>query len=198
MTLYPLSEILPSIEVDVTQFRLCLDRIKYLVGRANFVAIDAEFSGLGAAATCTRIADLEERYKVLRNVATDYSLVSLGLSIFEKDNELSSIEKSEYCISNFNLLLNRRDDYRVTPRSLSFLIENGLEIKDQLLRGIPYVPCGGKVGIRGETDRHFYVRLQTSIEVSICFDSAFFCFHLMRITLDCHDVFLAFERTCYH
>ena len=157
MTHYPPSEILPSIEVDITQFRLCLDRIKYLVSRAKFVAIDAEFSGLGAATTCTKISDLEERYKVLRSVATDYSLVSLGLSIFEKDDELSDANKSEYCVSNFNLLLNCRDDYKVTPKSLSFLIENGLEIKDQLIRGVPYVPYGSKVGALNEKRIDIYV-----------------------------------------
>jgi hypothetical protein len=144
MAAYPQSEILPSVEVDATQFHFCVGRVKDLLQQANFVAIDAEFSGLGAAAFSARISDLEERYKVLRSVAMDYSLVSFGMSIFEK-NPFHSDERSEYRVSNFNFMLSRHDDYKVTPRSLVFLIENGLDLQKHILLGIPYTPSGGRV-----------------------------------------------------
>jgi hypothetical protein len=143
--MYPASKILPSIHVSMTELDTCLDHIKYLLTKTHFVAFDAEFSGLGAAVGSSKIHDLEERYNLLRNVVIDYAVVSFGISLFEKDVLASNEENVQYHVSNFNFMLHRYDDYKVTPKSLKFLVENGLDIQQQISTGIPYIPLGSEV-----------------------------------------------------
>ncbi|KAJ1563873.1 Target of EGR1, member 1 (Nuclear), partial [Cladochytrium tenue] len=156
VTRHNLDALLPAVRTD-------------LAGAA-FVAVDCEFSGLGSknlfAQLCTDHSaphgaiyrDLRDRYTDLRAVATSHSLCSLGLSIFRRidaDPSSSSAELPEaglsastpltpqpvrYATSNYSFLLLSSREYSVSPRSLSFLVDNGFDFNAQIRDGIPYRP----------------------------------------------------------
>ncbi|KAF9413649.1 Target of EGR1, member 1 (Nuclear) [Podila epigama] len=116
--------------------------IVQLLKHASFIALDAEFTGLGTNLAATRSSDIEERYRNLCNLAKSHALVAFGLSIFILDETRSGIEHGSperaYKVHNFNFSMLAEKDYMVSPRSMLFLAENGLDLNQWILEGIPY------------------------------------------------------------
>ncbi|KAI9240327.1 MAG: ribonuclease CAF1 [Podila humilis] len=122
--------------------------IVQLLKHASFIALDAEFTGLGSNLGATRANDMQERYQNLSNLAKSHALVAFGLSIFILDSS-SAPEKAQdgdspqnpenaYKVHNFNFSMLFEKDYMVSPRSMLFLAENGLDLNQWILEGIPY------------------------------------------------------------
>ncbi|KAF9314779.1 Target of EGR1, member 1 (Nuclear) [Podila horticola] len=115
--------------------------IVQLLKHASFIALDAEFTGLGSNLGATRANDMQERYQNLSNLAKSHALVAFGLSIFildkVQDSDTPNPEKS-YKVHNFNFSMLFEKDYMVSPRSMLFLAENGLDLNQWILEGIPY------------------------------------------------------------
>ncbi|KAF9581096.1 Target of EGR1, member 1 (Nuclear), partial [Lunasporangiospora selenospora] len=123
-----------------------------LLKQADFLALDAEFTGLGPKAAATRASDIQERYKNMCRLAGTHALVAFGLSIFirtspspakatdstramDLDND-SKEEQKEKLHSNEKI--SYREDYMVSPNSMIFLAENGLDLNQWVQEGIPY------------------------------------------------------------
>ncbi|KAF8937265.1 ribonuclease CAF1 [Dissophora ornata] len=143
---------------QVTKYNLAQMQpmIILLLKQAAFIALDAEFTGLGPKAGATRAKDIQERYQHLCELARSHALVAFGLSIFIKtepsrsnaesrtaaDNATehaaaSDLERS-YRVHNFNFSMLSETDYSVSPKSMLFLAENGLDLNQWIMEGIPY------------------------------------------------------------
>ncbi|KAF9186163.1 Target of EGR1, member 1 (Nuclear) [Haplosporangium sp. Z 11] len=106
--------------------------IVQLLKQAAFIALDAEFTGLGAKVELTRARDIQERYQHLCALAKSHALVAFGLSIFIRTTAADSTEKDQ------DVDMDKRD-YMVSPKSMLFLAENGLDLNQWIMEGIPYL-----------------------------------------------------------
>ncbi|KAF9111196.1 Target of EGR1, member 1 (Nuclear) [Mortierella sp. AM989] len=131
--------------------------IVLLLKQAAFIALDAEFTGLGSKAVITRASDIQERYQHLCDLARSHALVAFGLSIFIKTAPVkanvegvadaastastadtqSDLERN-FQVHNFNFSMLSETDYAVSPKSMIFLAESGLDLNQWILEGIPY------------------------------------------------------------
>ncbi|KAG0198456.1 Target of EGR1, member 1 (Nuclear) [Mortierella sp. NVP41] len=143
--------------------------IVHLLKEAAFIALDAEFTGLGSSSQITRAKDIQERYQHLCTLAKGHALVAFGLSLFIKtestavsesgstgqDNDVDvDMDKDNgggqnkrrrhngferaYKVHNFNFSMLVERDYMVSPNSMLFLAENGLDLNQWIMEGIPY------------------------------------------------------------
>ncbi|KAF9332105.1 Target of EGR1, member 1 (Nuclear) [Linnemannia elongata] len=142
--------------------------IVHLLKEAAFIALDAEFTGLGSSSQITRAKDIQERYQHLCALAKGHALVAFGLSLFIKiepssesiqdkagDNDVNMDDAGQqlqgkgkrrrsngfeqaYRVHNFNFSMLVERDYMVSPNSMLFLAENGLDLNQWIMEGIPY------------------------------------------------------------
>ncbi|KAG9321376.1 hypothetical protein KVV02_002108 [Mortierella alpina] len=129
--------------------------IVQLLKQAAFIALDAEFTGLGSRSETTRAKDVQERYQHLCELAKTHALVAFGLAIFirtepvakkDKDSDMdmegkppqSSENERAFRVHNFNFSMLVENDYMVSPKSMLFLAENGLDLNQWIMEGIPY------------------------------------------------------------
>ncbi|KAF9148790.1 Target of EGR1, member 1 (Nuclear) [Linnemannia schmuckeri] len=140
--------------------------IVHLLKEAAFIALDAEFTGLGSSSQITRAKDIQERYQHLCALAKGHALVAFGLSLFIKTESLSNTGQEKggndvdmddggqqqgkgkrrrsdgferaYKVHNFNFSMLIERDYMVSPNSMLFLAENGLDLNQWIMEGIPY------------------------------------------------------------
>lgn len=78
-----------------------LPRIKQDIENCDFIAIDAEFTGISLPNCESTLYDsLQERYSKMRKIATSFMINQFGFSTFTWDQELSTY-KSVY--SSFSL-----------------------------------------------------------------------------------------------
>lgn len=84
--------------------------IVQLLKQASFLALDAEFTGLGPNSQTTRAKDIQERYQHLCALAKSHAMVAFGLSIFirvepssaQGQSKETDSRKRAYNIHNFN------------------------------------------------------------------------------------------------
>ncbi|KAI8608196.1 CAF1 family ribonuclease-domain-containing protein [Chytriomyces sp. MP71] len=114
-------------------------RIRHVLSRAEFVAFDTEFSGLGLS-SATRAADLRDRFEALRKVASSHALLALGVAAFERihSEDRQSDGVPQYAVHCFEFLLMPMDDYVVSTSSLAFLVDHGFDFNRQIREGIPF------------------------------------------------------------
>jgi hypothetical protein len=107
--------------------------IKHAIQQSEFIALDTEFTGLGDVKK-SRDQNIEDRYIALTELAKEYAVIAVGLSTFKKD------EQGNYIVNNFHFALFSVQDHKVSPSSISFLVEHGFDFNDQYRNGIPYRP----------------------------------------------------------
>ncbi|CAO3573058.1 unnamed protein product [Mortierella alpina] len=157
--------------------------IVQLLKQAAFIALNAQFTGLGSRSETTRAKDVQERYQHLCELAKSHALVAFGLAIFirtepvakkgqdsDMDMEVKPPQPSEneraFRVHNFNFSLLVEKDYMVSPKSMLFLAENGLDLNQWILEGIPYT-AGDRLtneGGRGNSNgimRSIFKRIMT-------------------------------------
>jgi target of EGR1 protein 1 len=107
--------------------------IKHAIQQSEFIALDIEFTGLGDVKR-TRDQNIEDRYLALAELARQYAVIAVGLSTFKRD------EDGSYIVNNFHFALLSLQDHKISPSSISFLVEHGFDFNDQYRNGIPYRP----------------------------------------------------------
>ncbi|KAF9921486.1 Target of EGR1, member 1 (Nuclear) [Linnemannia zychae] len=138
--------------------------IIHLLKEAAFIALDAEFTGLGSNSQTTRAKDIQDRYQHLCKLAKSHALIAFGLSLFVKVESTSLTSGKEenvdssndekllnngkrkrndeferaYKVHNFNFSVLAERDFMVSPNSMVFLAENGLDLNQWIMEGIPY------------------------------------------------------------
>jgi len=149
MEILPIPKPLPSVPLyndinknNIIELQLI---INYIIDSSSLIALDTEFTGLGRISDGIRAQNLEDRYKALKNVVSNYALVAFGLSLFQKSPKS---KEEPNCIQfqnhSFNFLMLSQQDYMQSSKSMKFLIENGFDFNTQALKGIPYFPGENK------------------------------------------------------
>ena len=81
---------------------------------------------------------VEERYKFIAKSASNYAILSLGISCFWI--EASSLVNSNVRIQNrtFNILTSCLDDFMMEPQSIKFLSSHGFDFNQNFKNGLGY------------------------------------------------------------
>lgn len=139
--------------------------------KAAFVGVDTEFSGLktthysDAAAKLIlskETKDMESRYVIYKDVVTNHTLLSIGVSFWEET------EKAHYKTRTFSFLVMRDAlTIEVSPQSLIFLATHGMDFNKLFTSSIPYVtpPPSPKSTSAGPLGRMMWALLTGSTTV---------------------------------
>ncbi|KAJ3122081.1 Target of EGR1, member 1 (Nuclear) [Physocladia obscura] len=112
-------------------------KLLQLVSQAEFIAIDTEFTGLGDRKSSLE-KDLRLRYAALRDTATRYALLGLGVCIFIANTDEKHCKT--YTSHAFDLPLTPLHPHSVSPSSLAFLVDNGFDLNAAVREGLPFDP----------------------------------------------------------
>ena len=91
-------------------------------------------------------SDTGERYKLQCDVASSYSILSMGVACFQwqRPSSASTSALQTYCkVEAFNVWMLSQQSYTIDPSSAQFLMEHGFDFNKQFLHGLPYTPLHG-------------------------------------------------------
>ena len=103
------------------------------------------------------LRSIEERYKTICQQASNYSVLSVGLSCFKiRQCSLPTITPGDgtsqkkprtVTVENktFNVFTLCTDDFQVEPKSIKFLLEHGFDFNKQFGKGVNYHKGNDKV-----------------------------------------------------
>ncbi|KAI9219413.1 CAF1 family ribonuclease-domain-containing protein [Blastocladiella britannica] len=107
------------------------------IAAADFVAVDCEFSGLGAAdRRKLRAKDLQVRYDGVSNLALSYALYAIGISCFTRTNAIDNGNVT-YAVKSFDVLTRRLGTHSIDSESMAFLVQNEFDLNRQAAHGCP-------------------------------------------------------------
>lgn len=136
-------------EVTTENFKEVLPSILQAVERADFIAIDAEFTGLRRRETSRycELDTIEERYIKAREAAKDFGMIQFGISAFRYIKEKASYSHATF---SFYLLGKTGDMLYYDNTSLKFLADNGFDFNKLFKSGLPYLSILEEAEKRGE------------------------------------------------
>ena len=103
---------------------------------AVFVAFDLEFTGIYGEKNL-KSDSIEQRFKKMVQVASKYSIIQVGVSIFSPSSEDASVlETSSYA---FYVFPEWGSDVVMSPSSISFLKKNNMDFNLWITDGLPFV-----------------------------------------------------------
>lgn len=79
--------------------------------------------------------ELDVRYDALRKVASSRSVVSVGLSVFQRQ---SNGGRCSYVVDVYDILSRCLKDYTLDEDAYSFLLNHGFDFERQQTAGVPY------------------------------------------------------------
>lgn len=131
-----------------------LPKIINAIKDADFISIDAEFSGLGPS--IDYIDDLQSRYGKLRAAAMDYQLLQYGICTFKWDSD-----KSMYLAQPFYAYLfpNSGKTFKSSASSLAFLRKYNFDFNGWIDNGISYLSSQDIDAQKGKIDRLVYQKM---------------------------------------
>jgi len=101
-----------------------------------FVSFDLEFTGIYGEKNI-KSDSIEQRYKKMVAVASKYSIIQIGISIFVPSEEDASVlETSSYA---FYVFPEWGSDVVMSPSSISFLKKNNMDFNLWITDGLPFV-----------------------------------------------------------
>lgn len=120
----------------------------------GFVAIDAEFSGMGSHKNFKH-DNLQTRYSALRDVANTRAIFSVGLSIFNPIDAETTRDAFDslvlpaaspsppqpshrYSVATYDFLLSCQSEFSMTPGAGEFLVSHSFDFHRMFRLGIPY------------------------------------------------------------
>jgi hypothetical protein len=132
-----------------------LPKIIQAINEADFLSIDAEFSGLGPKDDY--IDDLQSRYLKVRASATDYQLLQYGICAFKWD-----ATKRNYSAKPFYAYLLSNKTFKSSPSSLIFLRKFNFNLNSWIDHGISYLSCQEIETQKLKIDQFKYQKLELS------------------------------------
>eukprot|EP01112_Ceratiomyxa_fruticulosa_P015679 TRINITY_DN4641_c0_g2_i1.p1 TRINITY_DN4641_c0_g2~~TRINITY_DN4641_c0_g2_i1.p1 ORF type:complete len:461 (-),score=78.99 TRINITY_DN4641_c0_g2_i1:42-1424(-) len=130
--------------VEVTEDNIAdvFPQVISAIEQSSFLAIDTEFTGMGDRLSRRSCSDqnIEDRYLGLVNVARKQALLELGLSVFSYSEKQENQKCVTMEVKTFTFLLLRQDIFEVTPESLTFLAQNGMDFNKLFSKGIRFTP----------------------------------------------------------
>ncbi|KAK4327158.1 hypothetical protein Pmani_002387 [Petrolisthes manimaculis] len=124
-------------EVTKETFKEVLPSIYELIDQADFIAVDAEMTGLRRSdCRYNELDSLEERYIKVRDSGRDFGLIQFGLTTFRYNKE-----KATYYHATFCFYLHGKDGQVLAfdNSSLRFLAYNGFNFNKLYKSGLPYL-----------------------------------------------------------
>lgn len=132
------------------------DKLKQLSPQ-GFVAVDAEFSGLGTDPNL-KDEDLEKRYTAIRTLANSRAILSVGISLFDRvksdvamtdlgsapsraNGESKHIEIPDpvaYHVATYDMLMSCQSEFSVNSDAGEFLVAHSFDFNEMFRNGIPY------------------------------------------------------------
>ena len=127
------------------------------VGESTFVAVDCEFSGIGNNKNGIKNRNMQMRYAALRSAIKSHGLLQLGLSIWRRvDRETTgakAFETARYKVATYCIPLLPSDVFSVTPDSLIFLANAGIDLSRLCQEGVRFVkPSRARAAESGAAD----------------------------------------------
>ncbi|XP_076040743.1 poly(A)-specific ribonuclease PARN-like [Oratosquilla oratoria] len=125
-------------EVTRKNFKENLPKIKDAIDGADFISIDAEFTGLRRDTT-SKLCELDtpqERYSKCCEAANDFGMIQFGLTTFRYNIEEKQYHHASYC---FYVLGQSREIYTCDSSSLNFLANNGFDFNKLFKDGLSYM-----------------------------------------------------------
>ena len=129
-------------EITIDNFDVKFQEITYNLQKANFIAIDTEFTGLHLDNAQPSIKDdSEQRYKKLKKTVQLFNLIQIGISAFRYCNE-----QKVFVCDSYNVYLFPRS-YGIQADSVSslqsscvdFLCKNNFDFNKLCYKGIPFM-----------------------------------------------------------
>ncbi|KAI8370663.1 CAF1 family ribonuclease-domain-containing protein [Radiomyces spectabilis] len=127
-------------EVLYSNFTESLPIIKKAILEADFIAIDAEFTGLHPSNIHLYPSDdPQTRYDKIRNSVKEFTVIQYGICAFKRTGD-------RYVASPFNFYIFGRDTNEIafhrsflsSASSLSFLLQNNFDFNKLIAEGIPF------------------------------------------------------------
>lgn len=146
LLLFPLSF---TVNMTVTviskgNFINLLPSILHHIREADFVAFDTELTGLttGSASKYFYYDDIPERYRKLRDSATNFGILQFGLSAWKASTSGDRFTSTSWSFHLFPAVSTTASDYRrwmLQLGSILFLREHGFDFNRTFLDGISYL-----------------------------------------------------------
>lgn len=130
--------------VSKGNFGSLLPSILHHIKEADFVAFDTELTGLttGSASRYFYYDDIPERYRKLRDSATNFGVLQFGLSAWKASSAGDRFTSTSWSFHLFPAVSTTASDYRrwmLQLGSIIFLREHGFDFNRTFLDGISYL-----------------------------------------------------------
>jgi len=129
-------------DITLDNFDAKYHEINHSLQKANFVAIDTEFTGLHLDSAQPNLKDTaNERYKKLKKSIQAHNIVQIGLSTFRYCNEQRIYVNDSYNFYLFPRSLGCSSDFNCTFQSscVDFLCRNKFDFNKLFYKGISYL-----------------------------------------------------------
>ncbi|XP_015110042.1 poly(A)-specific ribonuclease PARN [Diachasma alloeum] len=129
-------------EVTRENFQEVLQELDHVLGKATFLTIDGEFTGLNSGPEAKAFDTPAQYYLKLRSGSMDFLLVQFGLSVFTHDTVTNKYNQRTYNFYVFPRPLNRTaPDCRFMCQAscIAFLASQGFDFNKLFTKGIPYL-----------------------------------------------------------
>ncbi|KAK7078553.1 hypothetical protein SK128_024198 [Halocaridina rubra] len=124
-------------EITKRNFKSLLPNILDAIEKCDFIAIDAEFTGLRPTGyNLCELDTLEERYAKIRHSAQQYGMIQFGISTFRYSPNTKRYTHATFC---FYLLAKPGANEVIDTSSLNFLANNGFDFNKLYKDGLPYM-----------------------------------------------------------
>ena len=130
--------------VTRANFATLLPSILHHIKCAEFITIDAEMTGLttGPNSKYRPYDEIQERYRKLRDSASNFGMLQLGIAAFNYDTKNNRYEYTAWSFHLFPTVGDASTDYRkwtMQLSSMSFLRDNGFDFNKTFRDGISYL-----------------------------------------------------------
>eukprot|EP01138_Halocafeteria_seosinensis_P010601 gb/GECG01010825.1/.p1 GENE.gb/GECG01010825.1/~~gb/GECG01010825.1/.p1 ORF type:complete len:1029 (+),score=136.17 gb/GECG01010825.1/:1-3087(+) len=126
-----------TMHVSKENFDTMLPALKEAIEKADFVALDLEFSGLQAESMATILPNdtIRTRYLRMRHAVRQMQVFQFGLAIFRWDQESNSWKGMPFSF----YLLPRKGKFVNCADSVRFLADNGFDFGKWATTGLPFL-----------------------------------------------------------
>ena len=139
-------------EVNRSNYEAMIPEIIEKIKKCNFVAIDAEYTGLQHPSAQNSLFDsAPERYQKLRKGFSNYSISQFGIAMFTRAWDCNKYDVDAYNIYLYPVAFDTFNDLEVLQcpvSSLNFLGVNNFDFNKFIKEGVPYLKETDKKTLR--------------------------------------------------
>jgi hypothetical protein len=146
-------------EITIDNFDSKLSEITYNLQKANFIAIDLEFSGMHLEQDEPSLKDsADQRYIKLKKAIQLFSPLQIGLSTFRHDSEQRCFVSDSYNFflfpRNYGINLDLINSFQTS--SVEFLSKYEFDFNKLIYKGIPYMNSKQEKALEAKLRRNYF------------------------------------------